>query len=51
MELLLWIDQYGNFQDSGGEIKIILFVKKQDNRWIVYKTDQIGQHEQNPFSP
>ena len=51
IELLLWVDENGNFEDSGGEIKIILYMQKQNNRWIVYKTDQIRMGEQNPFAP
>ena len=51
IELLLYVDENGDFQESGGEIKIILFMQKQNNRWVVYKTDQIQMGEQNPFAP
>ncbi len=51
IELFLYLDENENFQESGGEIKIILFVRKQNNRWVVYKTDRINLGEPNPFSP
>jgi len=51
MELMLWIDEVGNYQDSGGEIKIVLFMQQKNNRWVVYKTDWIQMNEINPFAP
>lgn len=51
IELLLFVDKNGDFQNSGGEIKIMLFMQKQNNRWVVYKTDEIQMDEQNPFAP
>jgi len=51
MELLLYVDENGDFQESGGEITIVLFMQKQNNRWLVYKTDRIQMSEPNPFAP
>jgi hypothetical protein len=51
MELLLYVDEEGDFQESGGEIRIILFMQKKNNRWVVYKTDEIHMGEPNPFAP
>ncbi len=45
MELYLFVDDYGNFSDSGGEFKIVLYLKKKDARWNVYKTDEVTLSE------
>ena len=50
-ELFLFKEQ-SQFQDSGGEFKILLFVCSQDNQqWTVYKTDEVTQAEWNGQSP
>jgi hypothetical protein len=51
LELFLWIDEDGNFQNTGGEILIILFMQQKNNSWVVYKTDWIQMNEKNPFAP
>jgi hypothetical protein len=43
MELYLYADESGQFDDSGGEFKIILFLCSEDNhQWTVYKTHDIS---------
>lgn len=42
MELYLFVDETGKFDDSGGEFRIIIFLRHQDNQWIVYKTQDIS---------
>ena len=42
MELYLYIDETGKFEDSGGEFRIIIFLRHQDNQWTVYKTHDIS---------
>jgi len=50
-ELFLFKEQ-GQFEDSGGEFKILLFVCSPDNQqWTVYKTDEVTQAEWNQQSP
>jgi hypothetical protein len=42
-ELYLYLDKTGQFDDSGGELKIILFMSSRDNLlWTVYKTEDIS---------
>lgn len=42
MELYLFLDDSGKFEESGGEFRIILSLKKQNNLWTVYKTTDIS---------
>jgi hypothetical protein len=42
MELYLYIDETGKFEDSGSEFRIIIFLRHQDNQWTVYKTHDIS---------
>ncbi len=42
MELFLNIDETGKFDDSGGEFKIIIFLRQQDDQWTVIKTQDIS---------
>jgi len=42
MELYLCLDEYGKFEDSGGEFKEILFLIRQGNQWTVEKTQDIS---------
>lgn len=51
MELYLWMDDYGNFSDSGGEFKIVLYLQKKGARWNVYKTDEVTLSEWHQSSP
>jgi hypothetical protein len=50
-ELYLWRDTAGNFTNSGGEFKVILFLEKRNNRWHVYRTDEVTMAEWHDFSP
>ena len=49
--LFLWIDEKGNFTDSGGEFKVVLFLQQKNNQWDVYKTDEVTMVEWHDFSP
>jgi hypothetical protein len=52
LELYLFRDENGNFQDSGGEIWIDLYMTRLgNNRWYVYKTDAVTDAEYSQFSP
>jgi len=42
MELYLYADETGMFEDSGSEFKLIIFLRRQDNQWLVYKTHDIS---------
>ncbi|HLO32594.1 MAG TPA: hypothetical protein VK249_25830 [Anaerolineales bacterium] len=42
MELYLYADGAGKFDETGGEFKIIIFMKRQNKQWAVYKTDDIS---------
>lgn len=50
MELYLWKDG-NNFDESGGEFKIVLYLRQEDAVWVVYKTDQVTQMEWNQSIP
>jgi len=51
MELYLYLDD-GQFEDSGGEFKIVLYLcPTSDRPWTVYKTDEVTQAEWNQQSP
>ena len=51
VELYLWIDKTGNFSNSGGEFKIVLFLQRTRDQWSVYKTDEVTMSEWQQFSP
>ena len=42
MELYLWKDEYGRFDDSGGEFEIMLFLQRTDSNWTVGRTQDIS---------
>jgi hypothetical protein len=42
LELYLYVDETGRFEDSGGEFRVIIFLRHQDNQWTVYKTHDIS---------
>ena len=42
MELYLYSDETGRFDDSGGEFKIILFLHHQNDQWTVYRTHDVS---------
>jgi hypothetical protein len=50
MELYLWRDG-NNFDESGGEFKILLYLRQEDEVWTVYKTDQVTQMEWHQSLP
>ena len=51
MELYLFLDENREFTESGGEIKIVLYLHLKDGHWVVFKTDEVLQSEWQQFSP
>ncbi len=51
MELYTSLDEKNKFEDSGGEFKVVLYLHIKDNRWVVYKTDEVTMTEWQQFSP
>jgi len=51
MELYLFLDKNGEFTESGGEIKIVLYLHMKNGHWVVFKTDEVLQSEWQRFSP
>jgi hypothetical protein len=45
MEMYLWQDQDGNYNNSGGEFKIVLFLRQEDAGWQIYQTDEVTLQE------
>lgn len=45
MELYLWEDSEGKFKESGGEFKIVLFLRREWLGWEIYKTDEVTLQE------
>lgn len=50
-ELYLWKNDENEFDHSGGEFKIVLFMRDQDGTWQIYKTDQVTIAEWKDFQP
>jgi hypothetical protein len=42
LELYLFTNESGQFQESGGEFLLILYLRVQNGRWTVYKTHDIS---------
>ncbi len=51
MELYTFLDENDNFEESGGEFKIILYMQMKEGRWVVYKTDEVTIGEWQQFAP
>jgi hypothetical protein len=51
MEFHFFLEDNGLFNESGGEIKIVLHLQRKDDRWVVVKTDEVVQGEWEQFSP
>jgi hypothetical protein len=51
MELYLFLDEKGQYSESGGEFKIVLYLRIQDDGWEVFKTDEVMQDEWQQFNP
>jgi len=51
MELYTFLDENNNFEESGGEFKIILYLQMKNGRWVVYKTDEVTIGEWQQFAP
>jgi len=51
MELYLFLDENKEFTESGGEIKIVLYLHLKNGHWTVFKTDEVLQSEWQQFSP
>ena len=50
MELYLWRDG-NNFDESGGEFIILLYLRLENEVWTVYKTDQVTMMEWHQSLP
>lgn len=52
LELYLYRQEDGSFQDSGGEVWIDLYMRRSaDRQWNVYKTDAVTDAEYGQFAP
>ena len=51
MELYLYPDENRQFNQSGGEFKMVLYLRLKDGLWHVIKTDEVTQSEWQTFSP
>lgn len=51
MELYLWRNETGSFDESGGEFKIILHMQRSDSGWEIAETDEVTQAEWLDFKP
>lgn len=51
MELYLWNNEDDTFNESGGEFKMVLTVRKEGNTWQIIKTDQVTLQEWKGFEP
>lgn len=49
MELYIWKDAESVFQESGGEFKIVLHLRKEGDGWQVYRTDEVTLAEWRDF--
>lgn len=49
MELYLFLDENGDFNESGGEFKIVLYLYRKGGRWVVFRTDEVTQSEWEEF--
>ena len=41
MKLYLYQDADGSYDESGGEFKMVLYVRKEGDTWQIYRTDQV----------
>lgn len=41
LELYLWQDMEGKYERSGGEFKLVLFMRQAGARWDIYRTDEV----------
>ena len=51
IELYLYRDAAGNLNQSGGEFKIVLFLRPDGEGWTLYRTDEVTLAEWKDFSP
>jgi hypothetical protein len=51
MELYTWISEGNKFDECGGEFQVVLYLRLQNNKWKVYRTDQVTMSEWYQFSP
>lgn len=49
MELYLWKNEEGAFDRSGGEFKLVLFMRQAGEGWDVYRTDEVTLAEWKSF--
>ena len=41
MEIYLWKNAEGDFEESGGEFIMVLYLKNDGESWKIYKTDEV----------
>ena len=51
MELYLYQDAAGQLNQSGGEFKIVLYLRPDGEGWTLYRTDEVTLAEWKDFSP
>jgi hypothetical protein len=51
MELYLWQDPVGAFNESGGEFKLVLFLQHKGDTWQIVQTDEVTLAEWKSFRP
>ncbi|MEA3327850.1 MAG: hypothetical protein U9R53_11190 [Chloroflexota bacterium] len=51
MELYLLKNSQGKFGESGGEFKLVLFMRQEGDTWQVYQTDEVTLQEWQDFKP
>ena len=51
MELYLRENSQGEFSESGGEFKLVLFMRQHGKTWQIYKTDEVTLQEWQDFKP
>ena len=49
LELYLWKNSEGEFDRSGGEFKLVLFLGQAGERWDLYRTDEVTLAEWRAF--
>jgi len=51
IELYLWKNIHSEYDEFGGEFKIVLFMRQQESGWQIFKTDEVTLDEWKSFQP
>ena len=51
IELYLYRDAAGNFSQTGGEFKIVLYLRPEGEGWTLFRTNQVTLAEWKDFNP